>query len=110
MFVFYHTPYGSTIIDGKRIYGYLEKYEPVRVSWDVFRANHPSLIQASYTPERLKMLFPNSDFPQVCFTYNDLRYLSWEQMCGLCKGFGITTSRTNSERRKALRAFLKEHC
>lgn len=110
MFVFYRSPYGSTIIDGKRIYGYLEKHPAARVTWDVFRVNHGNLIQASYTRERLRLLFPKSDFPNVSFLYSDIRYLTWEQMCGLCRGFGITTPRTNFERRKALRNFIKEHC
>ncbi len=110
MFVFYRYRLGSTMIDGRRIYGYLEKHPPVRVTWDVFRANKGNLIEASYTPERLKMLFPNSEFPPVSFVYSDLRYLTWEQMCGLCKAFGITTPRTNSARRRALRAFMQEHC
>jgi hypothetical protein len=109
MLVFYKYPYGSTIIDGQRIYGYLEKYPPARVSWDVFR-NTPNLMEASYTPQRLKMLFPSAEFPNVSFMYSDLRYLEWEDMCALCKAFNITTGRSNSERRKALRTFLKEKC
>ena len=110
MFVFYHTPYGSTIIDGRRIYGFLEKYPPAHVTWDVFRANKGNLIQASYTPERLSALFPNTTFPCISFIYSDLRYLTWEQMCALCKSFGIKTARSNSQRRKALRKFMQEHC
>lgn len=110
MFVFFKFPYGSTTINGQRIYGYLEKHPAIRVTWDVYRAYQGNLIQAAYTADRLKLLFPRSEFPRVSFVYSDLRYLTWEQMCGLCKGFGITTPRTNSERRKALRSFLKEHC
>ena len=109
MLVFYKYPYGSTIIDGRRIYGYLEKHPPARVSWDVFR-NTPNLIEASYTPQRLSLLFPGRQFPNVSFMYADLRNLSWENMCDLCKAFGITTGRSNSERRRALRLFLKEKC
>ena len=110
MFVFFDSKYGSTIINGQRIYGYLEKHPAARVTWDTYRAYQNNLIQASYTAERLKLLFPKSEFPPVCFVYSDLRYLTWEQMCGLCKGFGITTARTNHERRKALRKFLQENC
>jgi len=110
MFVFYKKPLGVTYVDDKPIHGYMEKHPPIRISWANYRRFAPNLIQASYTPERLKMLFPKADFPNIIFLYSDLRYLTWEQMCGLCKGFGITTARTNHERRKALRNFLKEYC
>ena len=109
-FVFYRYPYGSTIIDGKRIYGYLEKHPAVRVTWDVFRNYKQSFIEVAYNTQRLQSLFPDKSFPSVDFLYSDLRELTWEQMCGLCKAFGITSSRSNGERRKALRKFLKEKC
>lgn len=108
MLVFYRYPYGSTNVDGVQVYGYLEKFPPARVSWNSFKNNQGSLIQASYTKDRLELLFPGSQFPNISFMYSDLRYLSWEQMCALCKGFGLITSRKNNDRRKALREFLKE--
>jgi hypothetical protein len=110
MFAFYYRPYGSTTVEGICVPGYLEKFPPARLSWNAFRQNKGVLIEAAYTPDRLKLLFPDSTFPQICFMYSDLRDLSWEQMCGLCKGFGITTSRNNFERRRTLRAFMKEYC
>lgn len=110
MFVFSIYPYGSRFIDGHRVYGYLENQPATRVSWTTYKTHQSALIQASYTPERFKLLFPHSEFPSVSFIYSDLRYLTWEQMCALCKGFGIITARTNHERRKALRHFLQEHC
>lgn len=110
MLAFYYRPYGSTTIDGVCIPGYLEKVPAARISWKAFRENKGVLIEASYTPDRLRQLFPNSEFPRVSFMYSDLRDLTWEQMCGLCKGFGITTARNNFQRRKALRAFMKEFC
>lgn len=110
MFVFYRYPYGSTIIDGRRIYGYMEKYEPVRVTWDVFRANKGNLIQASYNPQRLSSIFPGATFPNLSFIYSDLRILTWDQMRALCKAFGITSGRTNNERRRTLRKFIQERC
>jgi hypothetical protein len=111
MLVFYKYKLGSTIIDGKRIYGYMEKYPPVQVSWDTYRANAGNLIQATYTQERLQALFPDGVFPNVSFIYSDIRYLTYDQMCALCRGFGISGgNRKNEKRRKSLRAFLKEKC
>jgi hypothetical protein len=109
MFVFYKYKLGSTIINGRRIYGYMEKYPPTRVTWDEFRANKGNLIAATYTPELLSSLFPGSAFPTINFLYSDLRYLTYEQMCALCKAFGLT-GRTNEKKRRILKHFLREYC
>ena len=110
MLVFYKYKLGSTIINGQRIYGYMEKHPPVQVSWDVYRANAGNLVQATYTKERLQSMFPGSEFPSISFIYSDLRYFTYEQMCALCRSFGLTGNRTTENKRKALRTFLKEKC
>lgn len=110
MLVFFSYPYGSTIIDGKRIYGYLERHDPVVVPWNTYRQFQKTLIQAPYTKQYLEKRFPGSVFPNITFTYHEIRFLSWEQMCDLCKAFGFTTSRESRLRRRQLRKFMKEHC
>ena len=110
MLVFYGYPYGSTMIHGRRIYGYLEKHGPVVVPWEVYKANQPDLIQASYDKDVLEQLFPGREFPKISFTYHEIRFLSWEQMCALCQAFGFTTNRSNASRRRKLRKFFREHC
>lgn len=110
MLVFYRHPYGSTMINGKRIYGYLERHGPVVVPWSVFKDARSSLIEASYTKDVLEQLFPNREFPNLSFTYHEIRFLNWEQMCALCKAFGFTTNRSKDSRRRKLRKFIKEHC
>lgn len=110
MLVFFDYPKGSTIIDGKRIYGYLEPHAPVVVPWETYRLFRSSLRQASYSKQVLERMFPGRDFPNVTFTYSELRFLDWEQMCALCKAFGFTTNRSNESRRRKLRKFLQENC
>lgn len=110
MLVFFDYPYGSTIIDGKRIYGYLEPHEPVKVPWSTYRLFRPSLRQAPYSKRTLEKMFPGQEFPNISFTYSELRLLDWEQMCALCKAFGLTTKRSNESRRRKLRQFIKLHC
>lgn len=110
MLVFFRYPYGSTIIDGKRIYGYLEKHDPVIIPWETYRAFRQDLIQASYNKSTLERMFPGREFPNISFTYHQIRFLDWEQMCQLCKAFGFTTNRSNESRRLKLRRFMKEHC
>lgn len=110
MLVFFRYPKGSTIINGKRIYGYLEKHKPVMVSWGVYKAFKDSLIQASYSKRVLQEMFPGREFPNLSFTYHEIRFLTWEQMCELCKAFGFTTNRSNASRRRKLRKFVKENC
>lgn len=110
MLVFYRYPYGSTMLHGRRIYGYLENHGPVVISWDLYKANQEDLIQASYDRDTLSLMFPGRNFPDISFTYSEIRYLNWEQMCALCRAFGFTTNRSNSSRRRKLRKFFKEHC
>lgn len=110
MLVFYAYPYGSTIFNGRRIYGYLERHGPVVVPWEVYKANQDVLIQASYDKDILEDMFPDKTFPELSFTYHEIRFLSWEQMCSLCKALGFTTNRSNASRRRKLRKFFKEHC
>jgi len=110
MLVFYRHPKGSTMINGRRIYGYLEQHGPVVVPWAVYKACQNSLIQASYSKEVFEQLFPGRPFPNLSFTYHEIRFLDWEQMCELCKAFGFTTNRSKASRRRKLRKFMKEHC
>jgi len=110
MLVFYRYPKGSTMINGRRIYGYLEQHGPVVVPWAIYKAFQNSLIQASYSKEVFEQLFPGRTFPNLSFTYHEIRFLSWEQMCELCKAFGFTTNRSKESRRRKLRSFIKEHC
>lgn len=110
MLVFFVFPYGSTIIENKRVYGYLEKYPPVKISYAAYRANYNSLIQASYDKPTLEKMFPGREFPNISFTYFEIRFLTWEQLCDLCKAFGITTNRKNSLRRRSLRLYMQENC
>jgi len=110
MLVFYRHPKGSTMINGVRIYGFLEMHGPVVVPWEVYKECQDSLIQASYTKDILEELFPDRQFPNLSFTYSELRHLDWEQMCSLCKSFGFTTNRSKESRRRKLRKFLKENC
>jgi len=110
MIVFYKFPYGSTIIDKKRIYGYLESYPPVQISWRAWLDHQNSLIAASYDKQILEQMFPGREFPNISFTYAQMRYLTWTQMCDLCKACGITTSRKNDKRKKALQKFFQEYC
>lgn len=110
MLVFYRYPYGSTLINGKRIYGYLERHDPVVIPWGVYRAFRNTLIQAPYSKDILEKMFPGKEFPNITFAYHQIRYLSWEQMCELCQAFGFTTKRSNESRRRKLRKFIKEHC
>ena len=110
MLVFFMHPYGSTQINGRRIYGYLERHAPVVVPWAVYKQHRASLIQASYTQEVLEAIFPGREFPKLSFTYHEIRYLDWEQMCSLCNAFGFTSKRSNASRRRKLRRFMKENC
>lgn len=110
MLVFFRYPYGSTIINGKTIYGYLERHDPVVVPWVTYRSCKDSLIQAPYNKVTLEKMFPGRQFPNITFTYSQIRFLSWEQMCELCQAFGFTTKRSNESRRRKLRKFIKEHC
>ena len=110
MLVFFKYPKGSTKINGRLIYGFLEHHAPVVVPWDVYKRHKNSLIQASYNKQILEILFPGREFPNLSFTYHELRFLDWEQMCALCQAFGFTTSRTNQLRRRKLRKFIREHC
>jgi hypothetical protein len=110
LLVFFKHKLGSTVIHGKRIYGYLEAHDPVIVPWGIYTAHLNSLIQASYDKRTLEKLFPGREFPNLSFTYHEIRFLNWEQMCALCKALGITTSRSNTSRRRELRKFFKENC
>jgi hypothetical protein len=110
MLVFFKYPKGSTMLNGRRIYGFLENHGPVVVPWNVYRTCKNSLIQASYNKEIFEQLFPGIEFPNLSFTYHQIRFLSWEDMCSLCKAFGITTSRSNQSRRQELRKFMRENC
>ena len=98
------------MINGRRIYGYLERHAPVVVPWEVYKACRNSLIQASYSKHVLEELFPGREFPNLAFTYHEIRFLTWEQMCALCKAFGFTTNRSKASRRRKLRKFMREHC
>lgn len=110
MLVFYAYPRGSTIVDGKRIYGYMEPYEPVKISWDAYRSRKKDFIQAAYNKANLEKMFPGREFPDISFNYHEIRELDWNDMCALCKAFGITTNRCNRLRRRKLREFIKENC
>lgn len=110
MLVFFHHPKGSTIIEEKRVYGYLERYDPARISWAAYVANKGNVIQASYDRKLLEKMFPGSIFPDISFTYHQIRFMNWEQMCDLCQAFGFTTNRSNASRRRKLRKFMKENC
>jgi len=110
MLVFFRYPYGSTKINGRHIYGYMEHHAPVLIPWEVYKVHYNSLIQASYTKEVLETLFPDREFPKLSFTYHEIRFLDWEQMCALCNAFGFTTNRSNPSRRRKLRKFMKENC
>ena len=98
------------MINGRRIYGYLEPHGPVVVSWDIYKASRKDLMQASYSKEILEALFPGREFPNVSFTYHEIRFLDWEQMCMLCRAFGFTTNRLKAPRRTKLRKFMRENC
>lgn len=110
MIVFFHHPRGSTIIENKRVYGFLEPYDPVRISWEAYKANKGNVIQASYDRRLLEKMFPGKTFPDISFTYHEIRFLTWGQMCDLCRAFGFTTNRSNSSRRRKLRKFMKKNC
>ncbi len=110
MLVFFKYPKGSTKINGRLIYGFLEHHAPVVVPWSVYKANYNSLMQASYTKEVLEAMFPGKEFPKLSFTYHEIRFLDWEQMCSLCHAFGFTTNRSSKSRRRKLRLFMKENC
>lgn len=110
MLVYFKYPKGSTMINDRRIYGYLEQHAPVIVPWHVYQGYKNSLIQASYTKEILEQLFPGKEFPNIAFTYHEITFLDWEQMCELCNVFGFTTNRSNVSRRRKLRKFMKENC
>lgn len=110
MLVFFAYPYGSTIINGKRIYGYLERHNPVIIPWKVYKVFKKSLRPASYNKKILEKMFPGSEFPNISFTYHQIRYLNWEQMCQLCHALQMTTGRSNESRRRKLQKFMKENC
>ncbi len=110
MLVYFRYPKGSTMINGRRIYGFLEIHGPTVVPWAIYKAFKNSLIQASYTKDVLEQLFPGNEFPKLSFTYNEIRFLSWEQQCALCKAFGFTTNRSRDSRRRKLRNFMKAYC
>lgn len=110
MLVFYKYPKGSTIMNGRRVYGFLEPHAPVVVPWDIYKTHRNSFIQASYSKDILEQLFPDREFPNVSFTYHEIRFMTWEQMCTLCKAFGITTKRATVSRRRELRKFMRENC
>lgn len=110
MLCYYKFPKGSVVINGRHVYGYLEAHGPVKVPWRIYRAYRNTLIQAPYNKSILEDLFPNRVFPDISFTYGEIRYLTWEQMCDLCKAFGLTTGRSNKSRRKKLKMFMREHC
>lgn len=110
MLVFFDYPRGSTVIHGKRIYGYFERQAPVVIPWNIYRHHRGSLRQASYDKRILETLFPGSEFPNLAFTYHEMRFLDWEQMCALCKALGFTTNRSKTSRRRKLKKFFKENC
>ncbi len=110
MLVYYKYPKGSTILNGRRIYGFLELHAPVVIPWGVYKQHRNTFIQASYTKDILEQLFPGGEFPNLSFTYHEIRFMTWEQMCSLCKAFEITTSRNNGSRRRELRHYMKENC
>jgi len=110
MLVYFKQPKGSIRLDGVLVHGFAELQEPSRISWECYKNHRKMLVQACYNKERLERLFPNGDFPNISFTYSDLRYLTWEQLCDLCKGFGIKTNRKSRLRLKKLRRFMKAHC
>lgn len=110
MLVFFKYPRGSTKINGRHIYGFLERHAPVVVPWEVYKIHRKSLMQASYSKRILEILFPGRIFPNLSFTYHEIRFLNWKQMCSLCDAFGFTTNRSNISRRRKLRNFMKENC
>ena len=110
MLVYFKLPFGSTIIEGKKVYGFLEKFPPTKISWPAYRANKKITIQAHYNKAILEKMFPGKVFLDITFTYSELGYLKWEEMCALCKGFGITTSRENRLRLRSLIKVFKKYC
>jgi hypothetical protein len=103
-------PKGSLILNGKRVHGFLEPYEATKVTWEEYKARKNDLVSAPYDKQILERMFPGTEFPDITFTYHQIRHLSWEQMCSLCKALGITTSRSNHARRLKLRRFFKKNC
>jgi len=110
MIVFYKFPHGSTMFGNQRIYGYLERYAPVQIPWKLWLVNKDSLVAASYDKQILEQIFPGREFPHISFTYAQIRYLTWTQLCDLCKACNITTSRRNDMRKKKLQRFFQENC
>jgi hypothetical protein len=111
MFVYFRYPHGYTYLEGKKIYGFLEMMPSTHISYETWRLNkNKTLIQEPFNKDNLSRLFPGIEFPNVSFTLNDIRHLSWDDMCALCKAFGLKTKRDNVSRRTALRKFIKEHC
>ena len=110
MLVFFNYPRGSTIIDGKRIYGFFEPYDPVIIPWSVYRANKQKLMQAPYTSKILSTIFPKRIFPPLSFTYKEIKFLEYDQLVELCNIFEISAPHTKSKCRQKIRQFFKEKC
>ena len=110
MLVHYAGETGSIVIAGRRVYGWLDARPATVIPWESYKANPKNFIQAVYTKRVLESMFPGQEFPNVGFTYYEIRFLDWEQMCMICKGVGLTTSRENKKRRTELRRFFRENC
>jgi hypothetical protein len=108
--VHYAFPKGSIVVKGTRIYGYLEPQPAVIVPWGEYKHAPSNYVQAQYTKPILQAMFPGGEFPNVAFTYHEMRFLDWEQMCAICKGVGLKTNREKGKRRAKLRKFFRENC
>ena len=110
MLVHYAYPKGSIVVHGKRVHGFLEPNDPVTIPWGEYKHAPQTYVQASYNKEILEKIFPGGEFPNVTFTYHQMRFLTWEHLCAICKGVGLKTSREKGKRRQALRKFFREYC
>ena len=62
-----------------RVYGRSTGQAPVDIPFDIYNAYRDFLIDATYREEHLSKMF-DRPFPEMAFTYNEIRYLPEEQL------------------------------
>jgi hypothetical protein len=70
--VFFSSPYGYTVFNEQKIWGFLDKQEPVQIPYLHYKKNKTSFVEAPYTSERLSRLLGWEVFPGVLFRLSEI--------------------------------------
>lgn len=74
MLVYCKTPGGIMDLNGYRIYGKMLGRKPTDIPFEVYKHCKHMLRDATYREESLTNIF-GEQFPEIAFTYKELRYL-----------------------------------